>query len=94
MDLQTRILTAGIKNCLFLVPMKPLRIMFGTTFTSSSDEDVIVPCRISEERYRVAEGYKITLQSIYSLSASEHYYLSDLNKLIESNIIEMFVKPL
>lgn len=83
----------GIENCKFLVPMKPLRNAFFVKYTSSSDDDVIVPAIIVEERYKIEANYKIELCSIYKEFGKESYYVSDLVKLINDGIIEFSVKP-
>jgi len=94
MNLIDEINKAGIENCMFLVPMKPVQTVFGLiSYTSSSDPDVIVPAKITEERYKLRENYKITLKSIYLHFGKQHFYVSDLRMMIESGTIEFFVKP-
>lgn len=93
MSLKEKILKAGIENCLFLVPMKPVRTVFGLiSYTSSSDQELVVPAEISEKRYKLSDNYKITLRSMYKSYGQEHYYLSDLNLLIEKGIVQMFIR--
>jgi len=79
-SIKDRILKAGIENCLFIVPMKPVTTYFGLiSVTSSSDSDIDVPAIIVEDRYKVKDNYKITLSSIYDGFGQNHYYVSDLN---------------
>jgi hypothetical protein len=69
----------GVENCMFLVPARPIRKCFGIiNYTTYSDEEVIVPAKIVEERYKVADNYKITLSPIYTQYEHRHYYISDL----------------
>jgi hypothetical protein len=93
MDIRKKIEEAGIDNCMFLVPMRPLNVVFGCiAFTSDSDPEVIVPAKICEDKYTVKDNYKITLKSLYERFGQEHYYVSDLENLIDEGTIEFFVK--
>jgi hypothetical protein len=91
-QLQKIINENGIENVMFMVPMKPIRTMSFISYTSSQDDDVIVPCKINEDRYKINERYKITLESIYPQFGKEHFYQGDLVYLIEKDIIKVFVK--
>jgi len=94
MNIVEKIEEVRIENCMFLVPMRPLDTYFGfISFTSSNDTEVIVPAKIDEDRYKVNENYKITLKSIYPKFGKENFYTSDLESMIESGIIQFFVKP-
>ena len=93
MNLKEKIEKAGIENCMFLIPMRPVRTYFGLiSLTSSSDPEIIVPAKITEERYKLKDNYKITLKSVYDGFGSDHFYISDLESLIESGTIEFFVR--
>ena len=93
MNLKEKIENAGIENCMFLVPMRPVRTYFGLiSLTSSSDPEIIVPSKVTEERYKLDDNYKITLKSVYDGFGREHYYISDLESLISSGTIEFFVR--
>jgi hypothetical protein len=92
MNLKDKILEYGIENCLFLVPMKPTRSILGFKFTSSDDSDIIVPCIITEERYKVADDFKIQLKCIYESFGKESFYTTDLKLLINSGRINFFKK--
>ena len=93
MDLKEKIEKVGIENCMFLIPMRPVRTYFGLiSLTSSSDPEIIVPAKITEERYKLKDNYKITLKSVYDGFGSDHFYISDLESLISSGTIEFFVR--
>lgn len=91
-QLQRIINTYGIENIMFMVPIKPIRVIGPISYKSSDDEEIKVPCKINEERYKIHEGYKITLESIYPQFGKEHYYQHDLALLIEQGCVEFFVK--
>ena len=93
MNLKEKIEAAGIENCMFLVPMTPLNTVFGfIAYKSSSDKEVVVPAKISEDKHKIKDDYKITLKSIYEKYGKEHYYISDLELLIENGDVEFFVR--
>jgi hypothetical protein len=91
-ELQRLVNKKGIENILFMVPMRPIQTIAYISFKSSNNKEVMVPCKINEERYNVNDGYKITLECIYSKYGKEHFYQSDLVLLIEKGIIEVFYK--
>ena len=97
---------AGIENVVFLLPMSPLNSLLGFYYTTSSDEKVIVPARITEERYKLSDRHKITLESIYEVASGgitgkiienvfgkNHLYIMDLTSMIDQGYVKMFVKP-
>ncbi len=93
MNLKDRILEVGIENCLFMVPMRPLHSILGIfSYKSSDSEYKLVPCVINEERYKVEDNYKITLECLYPTYGKEHFYLCDLESLIRSNHIGFYVR--
>ncbi len=91
MDILKLIEEKGIKNLKFLVKMRPIQSYFGIIhLTSSSDPEILMVCEIVEDRYKVSEGYKLTLQSIEQfpkIKGRESYYISDLNSIIEDGHI-------
>lgn len=92
-DLQNRILEVGVENCMFIVPMKPVQTVFGLfAYTSSDDPDFDVPAVINEDRYPVEKGYKITLKSTYEKFGKQHFYLSDLEHMINDGRVKFFVQ--
>lgn len=79
----------GIENIRFNIPMKPIHKILGIAYSTSTDEDVIVPCKISTERYNPLEGYKITMESLIKGFGRDHYYLSDFVNLIRKGVFEI-----
>jgi hypothetical protein len=59
---------------------------WGVAITSGN-KNTWVECKIDEDRYKVSEGYKITLISLDERFTYEHYYQSDFRGLIESGYI-------
>jgi len=90
-NLTETILKNGIDNMYFITEVKPLRTALFISYTSSSDPDIEMLCSIDEERYQVKDNYKITLKPIYDGFAKEHYYISDLEQMINSGSIKMLV---
>lgn len=90
--LTQKIITAGVNNVSFMVPMRPLNNIMGIIHTCSSDEEVVVKCHISEERYPVINDYKITLEADDPNYGHDHFYTSDLGSLIKDGTIEMVVE--
>lgn len=91
MKVQEAVRIFGIDSIMFLVPMLPRKTIAGISFTSSNDSESIVPCIINEERYKLSDNHKITLKSAYNEFGKEHYYISDLDSLIENGSIKMFI---
>jgi len=91
MNLKKLIEDVGVNNLLFLANMKQIKTYFGLiSLTSSSDPDMLVICKIVETKYKVKDNYKITLQALnqkIGIKAQEHYYISDLEQMINSNQI-------
>jgi hypothetical protein len=77
---------------MFLIPMQPLKTICGISFTISSNPEIVVSTRISEERYKIGQDYKITLKSIYKTFREKHFYFSDLEQLINSGTVQYFIK--
>lgn len=92
MNLFDKINEAGVENCVFLVPMRPVRTLMLISYTSSSDPEYLVPATISEERYKLKDEYKTTLKSIYPEFGKEHFYLSDLELMIKQGTIQFLIK--
>lgn len=86
--LLTLIEEQGVENIRFMAPFKtqgmptPLGLM-----VSSSDPEELVECRISEERYKVADRYKISLTPANAEWYTDHYYLMDLCSLIDRGVV-------
>lgn len=82
----------GVNQFLFLVPMRPLNNVLDLliSYTSTSDEEMIIPCYISEETHKVEKDYKITLESIYEGFGSLHFYIADLQSMIDKGTVTMY----
>lgn len=72
----------GVENIIFNIPMRPVHSFMGIGYSTSSDEEVVVPCKIDTERYDPFEGYKITIKSMINGFGRDHFYLSDFVQLI------------
>lgn len=77
----------GINNIRFWILMHPVNNILGICFTCSSDPEYWVECKVVEDRYKVSDGYKITLQPLDERFAREHYYQEDFKSLVESGYI-------
>jgi hypothetical protein len=89
------ILMFGVNNVRFIVPCRPLQDFGFVVLTSSSDEPVMTMCEINEDRYKVEDGYKITVTPINpdSNMESHHFYQSDLSTLLNDGVgFEMYVR--
>lgn len=81
----------GTENVIFFIPMKPLKTIFGFSYTTSSDPDFFVPAVIDPtSRYKVEENYKITLVSTLDGFGHKTFYISDLEDLIKNGSIKMY----
>ena len=77
------------KNKHYYIQMRPINIvpMIGWAYTSSSDPEKWVECEIVEDRYKVKDGYKVTLQSIEEGYGREHFYQTDFESLLKSGYV-------
>lgn len=84
----------GIENLLFMVPMLPLRRFGPISLKMGSKEDyVTVPAKLAEKEHRkLADGYKVILQSTYPAFGTEDFYVGDLESLIREGRISVYVK--
>jgi hypothetical protein len=90
-DLQTLLDQHG-EDLLFLVPLHPLRSVFGImSYTSSNDGELLAPARITQERYEIKDRYKVTLKPIYPGLETRHFYISDLESLIRDDQVQVFI---
>jgi hypothetical protein len=96
MKLKELIAKHGVESVLFFLPMSPIQTVFGLiSYTSSSDPQIKMLCSINEDRYKVKDGYKITLQSIEQfprIRGKEHFYISDLESIIKDGNCEVLIK--
>lgn len=91
-DICQRILEAGVENVLFMVPMRPLRTMLFLSYTSSDDPEVVVPCKIVEDRYKVSSGYKIEVVSIMPGFGRQKFYVQDLDSCLVNGRVEWYAR--
>ncbi len=95
MDIKELVAEYGAINLRFFIPMSPLMtfdLLPGWAFRNHSDDRVPVECVISEDRYTVADGYKIQLVAKDRAYGSESYYQSDLAALLrERNGYRVYV---
>lgn len=56
-------------------------------FTQMGKKETWTECKIDESRYKVSDGYKITLRSIDPMFTYDHYYQSDFMSLMKSGWI-------
>lgn len=77
--------TYGVENLRFTLKEKPVHSVGLIAYTVGDDIDVEGEFEVSEERYKVATGYKIGFKHAivgqYVLSPRA-YYISDLESLI------------
>lgn len=71
------------KNSHYFALMHPISF-FGIADGNKYDW---VECEIVEDRYKVDEGYKVTLKPLDSKHAYQHFYQMDFISLIESGHI-------
>jgi hypothetical protein len=86
------ILEHGIENVYFIAKVRPLRKVMFISYTSSSDPEIEMLCKINTERYKVEDDYKITLEPIYEGFAKKDYYISDLQNIINRGHIKMLIQ--
>ena len=90
-ELMKLIKLEGVENIRFNIPMRPVHQvpMMGIAFSTSSDKEVVVPCKINTDRYNPLEGYKITMESMIDGFGCKHFYVSDFVSLIRKGKFEI-----
>jgi len=81
----------GIENIIIFVDVRPLRKIFFVKYTSSNDEPVKQPCVITEDFFKIGDNYKIELKPLQSGYEHPTFYISDLEKIIDSNNASVWV---
>lgn len=78
----------GIENFRCFARMGKIETVtpFGFCLVSGNKE-TWTECRIDESRYKVSEGYKITLRSLDPMFTYDHYYQCDFLSMINSGFI-------
>lgn len=81
----------GIENIRLYVPMRPIHPIPGLRFglTDSSDTEILVECSICEDRYKVADGHKVSLKALNKNFGTEHFYQRDLDQMILSGTVRV-----
>lgn len=72
------------KNAHYFALMNPL---CGFGFFADADKHDWVECEIVEDRYKVDDGYKVTLKPLDNNYAYEHFYQEDFISLMKSGHI-------
>jgi hypothetical protein len=88
MDIAALALEYGAANLRFFRPMSRLQmagIIPGIAFCSHDAPRDRVECVVDESRYRVIDNYKITLRAVDPRYGSDHFYISDLESMIQSH---------
>lgn len=77
------------KDSHYFILMRPLEYMplLGLAFTSSSSKEKWVECKIVEDRYKLSDNYKVTLEALEEGYGREHYYQMDFESLLEKGYI-------
>lgn len=92
MNIQEIIKKYGVENVFVEIKSKKLHRCLFLTYTTS-DEAKSKICHINEDRYKISEDYKITLAPDDKNFAKHHYYISDLNSIIDSGHVRVFISP-
>ena len=93
-DLSQAIMTEGIENVRFLVPLY-VRDFFPVIgfFLTSGDETKDVLCKVSESQHKVSDNYKITVVPVEpdeTVESSHSFYTRDMLQMIEHGDIIIF----
>lgn len=78
----------GAKNLRFFIPMRPLEyvgLIPGIAIKSSNTPEQLVECELNEDRYSIADNYKLTLRAINMAFGQEHFYITDFESLMARN---------
>ena len=91
--LQKKINEIGINNCMFIVGFQPVRTILGlVSYTSGSDEYIDLPATIVEGRYKVKDGYKITLECTIPGFGKTDFYQMDLTSMMNQGHVKLYKK--
>ena len=81
-----------VEDYLILFPFRPLRTMLFISYKSSSDEPVLLPAEINQDRYKLEDGYKVSLKCTVPGYGTEHVYQSDLYIMFKNGQAQVFKK--
>lgn len=78
----------GIENFRCFAKMGKIEMVtpFGFCMVSG-DKETWTECKIDENRYKVADGYKVTLRSLNPMFTYDHYYQSDFMSMVKEGFI-------
>lgn len=77
----------GIENVRFIIPMESVREYgFGITLGDRSDM-VMVECKITEDRYKLKDSYKLGVVGVNDKRQHDDFYISDFTSLLENGKI-------
>lgn len=78
----------GVENfrCFALMGKITVITPFGFCLVSGNRE-TWTECKIDEDRYKVEDGYKITIRSLDPSFSYEHYYQHDFMQMMEAGFI-------
>lgn len=86
--IKVNIIDKGVNNVRFFAQMERIEAIlpWGMAMVSSNNT-TWVECKIDESRYKVSEGYKLTLVSLDRNYTYTHYYQSDFESLVKEGCI-------
>lgn len=67
--------------------LRPIHNVYWFCFTSSDNPVMWVECEVDESRYKVDDGYKITLRPLNPFYGKEDYHQSDFVSLLNEGLI-------
>lgn len=82
----------GVENVFFYGPASVVNWIGPIAYTSSNDQQVMSLFRITEDRYKAVDGYKIGLEPVTEGLASEHFYTMDLESILDTGRFKAFVR--
>lgn len=86
--IQENIIDKGIENVRFFAQMGQIEMILPWGMACvSGNKETWVECKIDERRYKIADGYKLTLKALDERFTYQHYYQSDFEGLIKSGHI-------
>lgn len=90
-ELIERIKLEGANKIVFNVNLRPVRRFEGLpiVFTTSSDKEVTIPCKIDTNRYDPFENYKIAVKSMIHGFGGRSYYIEDFVSLMNKGLISI-----
>ena len=91
--LQRKIEEIGVDNCMFIIGFQPVHTIIGLiSYTSGSDEYIKLPATIVESRYKISDGYKITLKCTIPGFGKHSFYQTDLISMMKSGHVKLYKK--